>query len=145
MAASIRSLLALMLLSLLWNAAAEPLPDPTRPSIDLSNGAGGAGGVDTVPVEPVSQGLQSIIIAPHYRAAIINGETVNLGGKLGDSKLVEVRESSVVLQNAHGRRVMELFPKVSIKKIETVQQENNAPVKASGQTNLPGQAVGGIK
>lgn len=135
-----------LLMCALQVAAAESLPDPTRPSIDLNYGTGGADSTaDTVPVEPAPQGLQSIIIAPHYRAAIINGETVSLGGKLGDSRLVEVRESSVVLQNAHGRRVMELFPKVSIKKNETVQQMSGAPVKASGQTNPPGQAVGGVK
>jgi MSHA biogenesis protein MshK len=146
MAPGLKLPLMVLLLLALQVAAAEPLPDPTRPSIDLSYGTGSAGGAaDIVPVESVPQGLQSIIIAPNYRAAIINGETVSLGGKLGDSRLVEVRESSVVLQNAQGRRVMELFPKVNIKKNETVQQGSAAPVKASGQTNPPEQAVGGIK
>ena len=119
-------------------AAAEPLPDPTRPSIDLnSTGAGGA--AEVVPVEDVSHGLQSIIISSQYRAAIINGETVNLGGKSGDSRLVEVRESSVVLQNAQGRRVLELFPKVSIKKNDAPRQDGSAQDKASRADKSAGE------
>ncbi len=131
MAAGLKILIAVLLLSLTQVAAmAESLPDPTRPSIDLnSSGAGVAG--EALPVETVPHGLQSIIISPQYRAAIINGETVKLGDKSGDSTLVEVRESSVVLQNAHGRRVLELFPKVSIKQNETPRHEgekqNTAP------------------
>jgi len=146
MATGLKTLLAVLLLCGSRFVTADPLPDPTRPSIDLSSGTGGAGGAaDVVPVEVVPQGLQSVIISPQYRAAIINGETVSLGGKFGDSRLVEVRESSVVLQNAQGRRVMELFPKVSIRKNEAVQQESREPEKASEQKSLPENAVGETK
>ena len=93
----------------------------------------------------VPHGLQSVIISPQYRAAIINGETVKLGDKSGDSRLVEVRENSVVLQNAHGRRVLELFPKVNIKKNETLRQEGETQDKAPEQTSLPENAAGGMK
>lgn len=143
MVTDLKALLTVLLLCATQTALAETLPDPTRPAIDLSAGAG----AETMPVEPPPQGLQSIIISPQHRAAIINGETVSLGGKVGNSKLVEVRESSVVLQNAQGRRVMELFPKVNIKKYEASQHEGAAQDqdKASGQTRLPEHAAGGIK
>jgi MSHA biogenesis protein MshK len=144
MATGLRILLTVLLLSVPQLAAADPLPDPTLPAIDLnSSGAGSA--KDVVPDEPVSRGLQSIIISPQYSAAIINGETVRLGDKSGDSRLVEVRESSVVLQNAQGRRVVELFPKVNIKKNEAAPQESRVYEKASGQMNLPENAAGGFK
>ena len=138
-------LVSALLLSLTQVAAmAESLPDPTRPSIDLnSTGAGVAG--EALPVEVVPRGLQSIIISPQYRAAIINGETVKLGDKSGDSTLVEVRENSVVLQNAHGRRVLELFPKVSIKQNESPHPEGETQDKAPAQSSLPENAAGGIK
>jgi MSHA biogenesis protein MshK len=139
MATGLRMLLTTMILCVPQIAMAEPLPDPTLPSIDLKSTA------EVVAVETVPQGLQSIIISPKYRAAIISGETVRLGDKTGDSTLVEVRESSVVLQNAQGRRVVELFPKVSIKINEATQQESGAQEKASEQTSLPEQAVGGDK
>jgi len=80
-----------------------------------------------------------------YRAAHYQWRNSKSGGKYGDSRLVEVRENSVVLQNAQGRRVLELFPKVSIRKSEAVLRERGTQEKASGQTNLPGQDVGGIK
>lgn len=143
MATGLKMLLTTLLLCVLQIAAAESLPDPTRPAIDLSGGAGGAG--DTAMLETAPRGLQSTIISPQYRAAIINGVTVRLGGMSGDSRLVEVRESSVVLQNAQGRRVMELFPKVSIKLNETAQQKSRAQEKTNEQPSLPEKAVGGDK
>lgn len=141
MAKGLRISLYALLLCASLNVAAELLPDPTRPSIDLNAGSAS----EVVPTEDVAHGLQSIIISPQYRAAIINGETVSLGGKSGDSRLVEVRESSVVLQNAQGRRVLELFPKVNIRKNEAAQQEDAAQNKTSEQTSLPGKTVGGVK
>jgi hypothetical protein len=124
--------------------AAESLPDPTRPAIEVGGGTGQASGVTAAPAAP--RGLQSIIISPEYRAAIINGVTVPQGGKSGDSTLVEVRESSVVLQNAHGRRVLELFPKVNMKMTGQAEQKNGVPEKASGQPGLPEEeGAGGTK
>ena len=146
MATGLKMLLAVLLLSASQIAAAESLPDPTRPAIDLGSVAGAAGStMDAVPADTASHGLQSVIISPQRRAAIINGEVVKLGEKYGNSRLVEVRESSVVLENAHGRQVMEMFPRVDIRKNEAGQQSGNKQEKASGQTSAPAQAVGGIK
>ena len=141
MATSLRLLLSASLLCVSLSAVAELLPDPTRPSIDLNAGSAS----EVVPTEDVAHGLQSVIISPQYRAAIINGETVSLGGKSGDSRLVEIRESSVVLQNAQGRRVLELFPKVNIRKNEAGQQVGPAQDKTSEQTSLPEKSAGGVK
>jgi hypothetical protein len=144
MATSVRLLLIVALLGILPIAAGETLPDPTHPSIDL-NSSGSGSAPDLLPDETATRGLQSIIISPLYRAAIINGETVTVGGTTGDSRLVEVRENSVVLQNAQGRRVLELFPKVSLKKNDAVRFERTVQEKATGQTSLPESAAGGIK
>jgi len=133
-------MLALAVLTLSQIVTAESLPDPTRPAIDL-----GGSGSAAVPAEVAPQGLQSTIISPQYRAAIINGETVRLGGKSGDSRLVEVHETSVVLQNAQGRHVMELFPKAGIVKNEVGLQKSHVQESKSGQEKLPEKAVGGVK
>ncbi len=138
MATSLRSLLIALLLCSPFTAEAESLPDPTRPAINLRMGVGGETEAGEV-VEP-PRGLQTIIISPEYRAAIINGETVHLGGKSGDSTLVEVRESSVVLQNAQGRRVLELFPKVNIKKNEAAQPARRGQGTGAVQPGLPRDA-----
>ncbi len=141
MATGLRLLLTTWLLCAPQIGQAESLPDPTRPPANLYGSEGEGEHAVTAP-----RGLQTIIISPEHRAAIINGETVPLGGKSGDSTLVEVRENSVVLQNANGRRVMELFPNAGIKKND-VAPKNNSHVQedASGETNLPEKAVGGNK
>ena len=89
---------------------AEELTDPTRPPLSIAapTVAGGA------EAPPTPAGLQSIIISKTRRAAIIDGETVELGGKHGDAKLIEVNEGGVVLRGAQGRQVMTLFPDVKI-------------------------------
>lgn len=141
MATGLRALLAVLFLCSPLAVTAEFLPDPTRPAIDLSGKAG-----DGMPVSAASQGLQSIIISPQYRAAVINGETVRLGGKSGGYRLLEVNENSVVLQNSQGRRVMELFPRTGIKKNDVAQHEDShTQEEIPGEMNLPEKAVGGVK
>ncbi len=136
MAASLRGL---FLIGGLWCAAApaaaqEFLSDPTKPAVEMSPAASGASAASAMPgaaVQPVPQeGLQSVIISPQHRAAVINGQTVELGGKVGDATLLEVRESSVVLGNAQGKRVMELFPGVRIVKTAAPVQSVVKPVRA---------------
>lgn len=103
----------------------ELLSDPTRPVIGVVS-ATEAGAANTVhPV--VKEGLQSVIISPQHRAAVINGVTVALGGKVGDATLVEVRESSVVLQGAQGRRVLELYPGVRMKRADAATPKEKKP------------------
>ena len=90
-------------------ASAQALTDPTRPPAEISAPLPQA-------AAPKESGLQSVIISPTRRAAIINGQTVELGAKQGDAKLVEVSESGVILQGPQGRRVLALFPGVDMKK-----------------------------
>lgn len=105
---------------------AEELPDPTRPPAGLiAPLAAPASGV----VVSQPPGLQSIIISQNRRAAIIGGETVELGGKYGDAKLIEVNEGSVVLRSAQGRQVMTLFPDVKITAAKRAEGELRGPAK----------------
>lgn len=99
---------ALLALMLPICALAEELPDPTRPPAAIM--APSAAGT----IEAPATGLQSVIISGHRRAAIIDGETVELGGEHGEARLVEVNESSVVLKGPQGRQVLTLFPGVKI-------------------------------
>lgn len=88
---------------------AEELPDPTRPPVSIAAPAVEAGVAASQP-----SGLQSIIIGRHRRAAIIDGQTVELGGRHNDARLVDVNEGYVVLRTAGGRQVLTLFPDVKI-------------------------------
>ena len=105
-----KGLLLLCMLSTV--SSAQSLPDPTRPPAEISNTSPVTDGKT---ISSVNSGLQSIIIAPNHRAAIINGKTVLLGEKYGNAKLVEVTERGVVLLGKQGKQVMSLFPGVKLK------------------------------
>lgn len=90
-------------------ASAQALTDPTKPPAEISAPLAQA-------AAPEGDRLQSVIISPARRAAIINGQTVELGAKYGEAKLVEVSEGGVALQGAQGRQVLTLFPGVEIKR-----------------------------
>ena len=107
-------------------ASAQALIDPTRPPAGISAPLASAGQA----VVPEGNELQSIIISSTRRAAIIGGQTVELGAKQGDARLVEVSESGVVLQGPHGRQVLALFPGVEIRKSAVLLPgENNVKKK----------------
>ena len=114
-----RTLLILPIALFSIAATAEDLPDPTRLPASIAAPVAASG------AEAAPAGLQSIIISKTRRAAIIDGETVELGGKHGDARLVAVNESNVVLKGAQERRVLSLFPDVkwaSKKEVKTKPQ-----------------------
>jgi MSHA biogenesis protein MshK len=82
---------------------AESLADPTRPP-DFA-GAGGS----TVPSGPV---LQSVLISPERSVAVIDGETIPLGGRYGSATLVRISETGVELREGGDIRRLRLFPGV---------------------------------
>ncbi len=88
-------------------ASAQGLTDPTRPPADLAVKAPVIEGA----ASPVHQ-LQSVIISPTRKAAIINGVLVELGGKYGDAVLAKVSEDEVVLRSGTSREVLKLYPAV---------------------------------
>lgn len=116
-------------LLLAQQVAAQELTDPTRPAVSLEAGDGAAGAEGQWEPDQTG-GLRLIIIQKNRRAAIIDGKTVELGGKVGDAKLVEVNEGNVVLQGTQGRQVMTLFPRVKMSK----QAAASAVAKAPGKT-----------
>ena len=102
--------------------SASALTDPTKPAIDL--GASPA-------VIAYTARLSTVIISPGRRAAIIDGQTVELGAKHGDVRLIEVSESGVVLQGEQGRQVLTLFPGVNISKKMAAQPAENVLQQAA--------------
>ncbi|MDO8925759.1 MAG: hypothetical protein Q7U94_02470 [Sideroxyarcus sp.] len=90
---------------------AEVLPDPTRPATEFLPSSGAAGSAQQAPAD---DGLRTILISPDRRSAVINGQQVPLGGKVGGERLMAVCEDSVVLQGADGRHEVSLYPGVVI-------------------------------
>lgn len=118
------------------HATAENLPDPTRIPAFISTPVATAG-MDAQPT-----GLQTVLISKTRRAAIIDGVTVELGGKHGDARLIEVNEGSVVLKGAQGRQVLTLFPGIEmIKSKETRTKPQPAASKVQSGKQKSGPVV----
>jgi MSHA biogenesis protein MshK len=88
-------------------AAADNLPDPTRPPAIAGPAHSGSGAAPGAAAAPV---LQSIMISPHRRMAIISGETVKLGEKFGDAQVVKITETEVVLRTGKELQTLKLYP-----------------------------------
>jgi MSHA biogenesis protein MshK len=93
------------------NAAAQTMTDPTRPPAGLALTEAG----DEAVAAPV---LQSVMISPAVRTAIIGGETVKLGGKYGDARVVKISETEVVLRTASGTETLKMYPAVTINPVQ---------------------------
>jgi len=89
-------------------APTQGLADPTRPPY-----SGLGVGADQAPV--AGPELQSVLISPTRRLAVINGQTVPLGGKFRDATLTRITESGVELHNGSWVEVLRLFPRVEKK------------------------------
>ena len=88
--------------------------DPTRPAIDT-----GSPGVAAASAVNAAAGLQSIIQRKNGKpAALINGTVVELGGKVGEARLVRIGDDFVELRGAMGREVLRLTPEVEKKAVK---------------------------
>lgn len=104
---AVNALFALAVLSGLHPASAaesETLSDPTRPPAKLAQPGESATTRRSV--------LQSVLITPRERAAIIDGQRVELHGRVGDAEVVQIKESEVVLRSPRGIETLKLYPDV---------------------------------
>lgn len=122
-------------------AVAQGLSDPTRPPAALLSSGDAAVGVPGAPV------LQSVIISPEFKAAIINGQMVRLGDGFGSARLVKVSESEVVLKEGGEEQVLKLYP--GVKKSAPAGANSKRAAKAAQETGTkapePPSATGGAK
>lgn len=116
-------------------AHAQGLGDPTRPAI--GEGASVAGETGKTRIDAPA-GLQSIIRRKGARpAAIVNGQLVELGGKVGESKLVQINDGDIVLQGPAGREEMKLTP--AVEKTTPVLPQTEQAEKESGHQSSRGK------
>lgn len=102
------------------SALAQIMNDPTQPP-----GATSLGEPETEQARaPV---LQSVIITPSHRAAIINGERVELGGKYRDARVLKITETEVVLRSAGRTEVLKMYPNVdkAVRRTEPVRMPSS--------------------
>ena len=85
---------------------AQALRDPTRPPAGSAKSAAGKAGQS-------GWILQSVLISPGRRYAIINGEVVAIGGSIAGAELVAIAAERVTLRTQEGLRVIQLLPDVT--------------------------------
>jgi MSHA biogenesis protein MshK len=108
-----------IVLAATWGAPqAQNLNDPTRPPGISPTGERAA--LDAEAPAPGPQ-LQSILISPHRKVAVISGQTVPLGGRFGDATLLTISATAVTLQRGAQRQTLRLLPEVE-KKASTRRQ-----------------------
>lgn len=95
-------------------AQSGAVADPTRPP--TAQGEAATSGAEVQDMAPV--GLQTIIRRKGAKPmAVINGETVTLGGKVGESRVTKITETEVVLDGPAGREVLTMTPSVEKKPV----------------------------
>lgn len=91
------------------------LPDPTRPPEALVHVSPDGSAAPSGPV------LQSVVLRRQgVPVAVISGAMVSLGGKVGDSVLVKIKENEVVLKGPLGSEVLRMTPDVNKKTVVEV-------------------------
>jgi MSHA biogenesis protein MshK len=94
-----------LLLSIASAAFAQrgTLVDPTRPP----SVAGESGASESA--APTGPRLQSVLISPTRRVAVISGITVVQGGKYGSATVVDISEGAVLLRYADRKETLHLI------------------------------------
>jgi len=113
------------------SAVAGDFIDPTRSPTDIAQGMDGA--VDAAPV------LQSVMMSSGRKMAVISGQTVKIGEKVGEAKLLRLNDHEAVLRNPDGTtQTLQMHPAVEKKIIAQPQEvpagvrREKRPVKKTG-------------
>ena len=130
-------LLAVVCMAAASTAVAQALRDPTRPPAASAKRMAGK-------TEQSGWILQSVLISPERRYAIINGEVVPVGGSVAGAELVAIAEERVTLRTPEGLRVVHLFPDVTrlgaaesngaAKRMTASEAEKDTKVQRSGSS-----------
>jgi MSHA biogenesis protein MshK len=99
-------------------AHAAPFADPTRPPGTLNDDGAAA-------ATPAGPRLESVLIAPDRRVAVISGQQVRLGGKYGEGQVVRITESEVVIRHGEGTETLRLLPEAE--KRPRARRDKRAP------------------
>ena len=107
-------------------SAAAAMNDPTRPPAAFAEAPAAV-----VRASPV---LQSVIIGKATRAAIIDGERVEIGGRFREARVVRITEEEVVLSEGSTTQVLKMYPDVEKK---SVRARESSPPKPPPRERQP--------
>lgn len=122
-----------LVLAIAGLAAPVQAADPTRPPPEFSS----SNTSSSNDLQPAFNGqglvLQSVLMSAKRQRALISGQTIPLGGHIGDAKLIKITETYVVLQGAQGMQTLELTPGIRKRHPEALAKpQNNKKQRHSG-------------
>jgi MSHA biogenesis protein MshK len=86
------------------NTCAAPFGDPFRPPREAQAPSSTAGASD-------APRLESVLIAPDRRLAVINGQQYSEGATYRDGRVLRISESEVVIRRPGGDEALKLYPR----------------------------------
>ncbi len=101
-------LIAALVCTQLQATSYADLPDPTRPST-LRPAPHGAVTAKSSAPRRVDLILQSTLISPERRIAIINGRTVSVGAKIDGAEIIVIRPNEVMIKQDGTTRSLRLL------------------------------------
>jgi len=106
-----RWVIATLALGCLFPAWGQPLSDPSRPPPAYLAAPPKGAGTSAAEIERPPQ-LQSLLIGPSRKYAIIDGQLVGVGDAFRDGRVVAVTSAGVVLSSERGKETLSMFPNV---------------------------------
>jgi len=120
-----------LVLGCLSPAWGQALSDPTRPPQAWLAAQPKAAGAAAAAEQETAPHLQSLLIGPSRRYAIIDGQLLGVGDTYRDARVVAVRPAGVVLRSKSGTQTLKLFPDVEKRPVKPVAADTaRAPAKA---------------
>jgi MSHA biogenesis protein MshK len=112
-------------------AHGQAFTDPTRPPDVLRTPAAG----DARASAPARLSSPPVVILSGDRSRVtINGQTVLLGGRIGDARVTRISDTEVVLQSATGTETIRLYGAIDKKAIAA------RPTVSTGMRSVPTEA-----
>ena len=114
-------------LGCVFPAWGQGLSDPTRPPQVWLDAQPKLAGAPSMFEQEAPPHLQSLLIGPSGRYAIIDGKLVGVGDTFNDARVVKVSPSEVVLHSQRGIQTLTLFADVEKRPVTPVAAEAPRP------------------
>lgn len=91
-----------------WSAQAAPFADPFLPPQQATAAGAKPRAGSSAPAD--GSRLESVLIAPDRRVAIIDGQPYAEGDRFGDGRVLRISEAEVIIRRANRDEALKLFP-----------------------------------
>jgi hypothetical protein len=120
--------------------------DPTRPPQAWLAAQPKVAGAPAAADQEAAPQLQSLLIGPSRKYAIIDGQLLGVGDTFKDARVVAVKPAGVVLRSERGSETLKLFPDVDKRPVKPLAADaGRAPAKAKRRVRVTGTGNNVVK